>query len=156
MKRIFLAVLFSLAGCATQGIGLATPVKAGDVPQVSPDLLQTAITDFTAASARAKAFAAASTDPSIQKLSLDRAACYDTFLTHLNSLTGQTSQSQAQGFFDLQEKALELHDQFLVSTGTIPLDIKANCASAAAQVAGAVTDLFNKVVGAVTVVKAIP
>jgi hypothetical protein len=158
-KLFYILVAMLFVGCAsapaqTQTIDQTAQGSAAPAETVQPrsDLLATAIADFTDASTRAKAASAAAKDPAIQKLASDRALCYDTVLTHLTALTATgAAETSAKGIISLEEKGLEIHDQLQgqAGTGLIPLDIRANCASYAAQKTAAVASFFNRVVSLV-------
>jgi len=158
LQAFAIILVIALAGCATGAsfpVPNANAAAQADEPSVSPSLLSKAVADFTASKARAQAFADAQTNLDIKKLATDRVLCYDTILTHLNGISAATPQSEAAGFFDAQEKALQFHDVLLTSSDVVPLDVRVNCASTAAQITAATTTFFAKIINAVTVVGAL-
>ena len=146
-----LAGMLALGGCAGEppagSTSVAGSVPVGSVAAADPapaptsGLIATITADFQDASARAKAVAASAKDPSVQKLSSDRALCYDTILVHIGAgTTSSAAETRAAGVWSAEEKGIELKDRLQSSggSGLIPLDVQANCASYEAQKSAAV------------------
>jgi hypothetical protein len=148
---IVIAVLALLAGCAaslqtqTQSTSASASGSisgtADPAPAPTSGLIARITADFQNASVRAKDVATSAKDPSVQKLSSDRALCYDTILVHLGAAaTSSAAETKAEGLWDAEEKGIELKDRLQSSggSGLIPLDVQANCASYEAQKSAAV------------------
>ena len=90
----------------------------------------------------------ASADPGIAKLAADRALCYQTVETYLPPPLPLGS---VVGPISLQERILEIAAWLEGSGGSIPMLVRANCASYAGQVGATVNAVVGRIVAPVMV-----